>query len=293
MLPERFTPQYLRQLELFKLRARRAFLGSRQGGHISLKRGHGIEFSDYRQYQLGDNPRHIDWALYGRSERLYVKRFAEEQDLSLMILLDASASMSTPVADRKWDYAKDLALSLAYIALMEQDSVLLPMAGATTSPRYHGGRAIHRLSKDLADLQTGVENDLARAARSAASRLRFPCVAVVVSDFLMPLEECIQVFTPLRAKNLDITALQVLGPSDLDGPASDGVISAIDSESGELLEIAITPAVREEYRAHLTSHVASVREYLASAQITLVQADTRVALSEFVIQSLPRTGLLR
>ena len=75
-------------------------MGMRQGGHASIKRGQGIEFSDYRQYQLGDNPRYIDWGLYGRSDKLYVKRFSEEQDLSVLIILDTSASMVTPISNR-------------------------------------------------------------------------------------------------------------------------------------------------------------------------------------------------
>ena len=93
MLPEVFTPAILRQLEMLKLSSRRAFLGQRQGAHLSLKRGQGVEFYDYRKYELGDNPRHIDWGLYGRSERIYVKRFREEQSLSVLVLLDSSPSM--------------------------------------------------------------------------------------------------------------------------------------------------------------------------------------------------------
>ena len=101
-LPEAFTPEYLRQLELLRIRARRAFLGTKQGGHVSLKRGHGIEFSDFRQYQPGDDPRHIDWSVFARSERLYVKQFQEEQDLTVLLLIDSTASMVTPSNEKKW-----------------------------------------------------------------------------------------------------------------------------------------------------------------------------------------------
>ena len=79
---------FLKQLELLKINSRRSFLGSRQGGHASIKRGHGIEFSDYRKYVPGDDPRHIDWNVYARTERVYVKRFQEEQDLSVFIFLE-------------------------------------------------------------------------------------------------------------------------------------------------------------------------------------------------------------
>ena len=76
-----FDSSYLAQLELLRLESRNKFLGSRQGGHLSLKKGHGIEFSDYWQYEIGDNPRYIDWKAYGRTDKLYVKQFQEEQDL--------------------------------------------------------------------------------------------------------------------------------------------------------------------------------------------------------------------
>ncbi len=72
MLPESFTPQFLKQLELLKLNARRSFLGSRQGAHLSQKRGHGIEFSEYRKYELGDNPRYIDWGVYAQGIDNYI-----------------------------------------------------------------------------------------------------------------------------------------------------------------------------------------------------------------------------
>src|SRR5262245_21429064 len=116
MLPATFTPEFLRNLELFKIKARRAYLGNRQGGHISPKRGHGIEFSDFREYELGDNPRWIDWGVYARTDRLYVRRYQEEQNLSVLVVVDASHSMRTPPEDKKWESARDLALALSYVA---------------------------------------------------------------------------------------------------------------------------------------------------------------------------------
>ena len=98
MIPNTFTSEYLKSLELLKLKARRAFLGMREGGHTSIKRGHGIEFADYRKYELGDDLRHIDWGVYARSDRLYLKRFREERDLSLLLLVDGTNSMFVPEA---------------------------------------------------------------------------------------------------------------------------------------------------------------------------------------------------
>ena len=92
-LPPLFTPQFLARLETLRVRTRRRFLGSRPGGHLSLRRGSGLEFADYRPYTLGDDPRYIDWKLYSRTDRLYIKLFQEEEDLYTYLFLDLSASM--------------------------------------------------------------------------------------------------------------------------------------------------------------------------------------------------------
>ena len=147
MLPASFTPAFLSQLELLNLQSKRAYLGTRHGGHRSLKRGHGIEFSDYRVYVPGDNPRDIDWAVYARSDRLYVKRFQEEQALTVLVILDTSPSMTAVMADRKWERAREIGLALSYIALMQQDGVAICAPGYITTPTLWGVRAMHGLAK--------------------------------------------------------------------------------------------------------------------------------------------------
>ncbi len=87
MIPTLFTKEYFQQLETAKIRARKKFLGARQGGHISPRKGQGLEFSDYRQYELGDNPRNIDWNVYARSDRFVIKRFQEEESRSFLFMI--------------------------------------------------------------------------------------------------------------------------------------------------------------------------------------------------------------
>jgi uncharacterized protein (DUF58 family) len=293
MLPATFTPQYLRQLELFKLHSRRAFLGTRQGGHVSLKRGHGIEFSDYRQYELGDNPRHIDWGVYARSDRLYVKRFQEEQDLSVLILIDSSASMFTPAADKKWEQSRDIALSLAYVALLAQDNVMLAVPDAFYSPRYTGAGAIHQLGRALLELKLDGGRDFISNTPRAVSALRFPGVAVVLSDFLMPLEDIMRLFNMLRAKNLDITAIQVLGPNDLDPLRGMQEAFVVDSESGRELDLVLDGNMREGYQVVLEQHIKKLRTYFAEARIAFTQVDSNKGLSAVLVEHLSQIGLLQ
>ncbi|WKZ57600.1 MAG: DUF58 domain-containing protein [Bdellovibrionota bacterium] len=290
MLPANFTPAYLRQLELLKIRSRRAFLGSRQGGHVSPKRGHGIEFADYRKYELGDNPRHIDWGVYARSDRVYVKRFQEEQDLSVLVLLDDSASMDTPSGSGKWQRAKDIALSFAYIALMQQDRVCVSIPSSGDQPFSSGPRAIHRIAETLESATVGAQYDFLSSAQRAISRVGFPGVAIFISDLLMPLENTIAILDAMRARNLDITVVQLLGPEDRE--ISEGAMVAVDSETGEQLEIVVDQRLREEYRALMDSFNARLVDYFHSHSIAYVLCDARQPLTEFVVENLIRTGLV-
>lgn len=293
MLPETFTPQFLKQLELLTIHSRRAFLGTKQGGHVSLKRGHGIEFSDYRQYELGDNPRHIDWGVYARSDRLYIKRFQEEQDISLLVVLDTSASMVTPPQDRKWQRARDIALALAYVALLEQDTALVIPFKSKPQPALYGARAIHSAAQSLSQLKLGEVIDYVSEMRQAASRVRFPGIAVVISDFLVPFETIQSMFMPLQAKNLQITAIQVLGQSDIEPQFSDELTTVIDSESGEEVEVGAGPDAQLDYSHYLTEHNQRIETYLKSRGINFASGSTNQPLSDFIFESIARTGLLK
>lgn len=293
MLPKSFSPEYLRQLELMRIRARRAFLGTRQGGHQSIKRGHGIEFSDYRKYVLGDNPRHIDWGVFARNEKLYVKRFQEEQDLQVLIVIDGSASMITPDEDGKWQMACDIALSLIYIALMQHDTVRICVPGLFDSAAYSGGRAFHSASRDLMEVVPGERKDFLEGVRRGLSRMRFPGLAIFISDFLLPPETIRTSINAMRAKNLDITAIQVLGPHDLSPEYDRSTARFIDSETGEELLLSLDEESLAEYSYLLDKHNTALQEFLTENRISFSQALTTQGVREYVIHTLSQvSGLL-
>lgn len=292
-LPPAFTPDFLRQLELLKLRARRAFLGTRQGGHQSPKRGHGIEFSDYRTYEPGDDPRHIDWSVYARNERLYVKVFQEEQDVSVLLIVDGSPSMLTPEQDRKWETARDIAIALSYVALLQQDRVMCAVPGVFTSPFYQGGAAVHRLGRELNALRFTGGHEVLRGVQQAAARMRFPGIAVLISDFLMPFSDVEAICNVLRAKNLDITAVQVLGANDLKPLEQHEHVLAIDSETGEQIELSLNAEARADYDDLLAEHNERLQTFFASAQIAYAHAAAADGVRNFVIHKLANTALLQ
>ncbi len=293
MIPIALDDRFLKQLELLKLRARRSFLGTRQGGHLSLKRGHGMEFSDYRKYELGDNPRHIDWGVYARSDRLYVKRFQEEKDISVVIILDTSASMCTPADEGKWEMGRNLAIALSYIGLMEQDSVSLSALGELLTPSYYGGRAIHQLMLQVSKVNPGRNIDLQKEIALLATRLRHPGIAIFISDFLFPFENIERCFNTLRAKNLDITAIQLLSPSDILPMRERSEATVVDSETGEQFSIGMDDVSRKEYQYLLQTHNQRLKNFLYQSRIGYAQISSDQSLEDVVLKNLTLTGLLK
>src|SRR5277367_1280553 len=128
-LPAEFNSDFLARLEQLRIKTRREYAGSGKGGHLSPRRGTSLEFNDFRHYGLGDDVRYIDWGLYCRTDKLYIKLFKEEEGLLSYIFLDASASMGLPDGDRKFDLSIVLALALAYVALTSGDRVMIRVLG--------------------------------------------------------------------------------------------------------------------------------------------------------------------
>ena len=293
MLPEVFTPQYLAQLELLKIHSRRAYLGSRQGGHVSLKRGHGLEFSDFREYELGDSPRHIDWGLYGRTDKLYVKRFQEEQDLPVLIILDSSASMNAIPSDAKWEFACNLTLSLTYVGLIQQDTVTIAPLGEKILPRYNGARSIHRAHQALSRVKPAGVRQLDQEVRAIASRLSAPGKVFLISDLLVEFEIAERALNALRGRNLDITVIQVLGANDRDPLPKQEAIVARDSETAERVELNLDNKSRRKYQLLLDQHQQQLKDFCHSHQILFSVADSSTIVSNFIVERLPELGLLR
>ncbi|MBI3759014.1 MAG: DUF58 domain-containing protein, partial [Deltaproteobacteria bacterium] len=166
-LPEEFTPDFIARLDQLRIKTRREFAGLGKGSHLSPRRGSSLEFSDFRHYSEGDDFRYIDWGLYGRTDKLYIKLFKEEEDLLTYIFIDASASMGFPERDRKFESAVATALAIAYVALASGDRVMIRViSGRGTPPPpafVYGRHRIVELGRSLTAIRPGGEVDLAPA----------------------------------------------------------------------------------------------------------------------------------
>jgi uncharacterized protein (DUF58 family) len=293
MLPPALTPDLLRQLELFKIRTKRLFLGIRQGGHLSPKKGHGIEFSDYRNYELGDNPRGIDWGVYARSDKLYIRRYQEEQNISLLVIVDASPSMWTPLSDAKWEVARDIACAVSYLGLMEQERVTLCIPGVRLVPGVSGAAAVHRIGEELLSCrEPAAPHDSTREILAAVAKIKMPGVVVYISDFLAEVAATRTLFSLLQAKNLEVRALHVQGRHDRTpfNEGEEGV--AVDSETGEEVHVSYTPEVRARYEELLAAHGKALRTLCTSCGIAYGIVDAALPLEGSLIPLLETTGVI-
>src|SRR5213594_2960483 len=183
-----FSPEFLAQLERLSLLSRRAFRGSVRGERRSPRRGHSVEFADYRAYGVGDDLRYVDWNIYGRLDRLHVKLFVDEEDLCLHLLVDASASMGFG-APSKLYYAVRLAAALGFVGLVNFERVGLGVLRERVAegwPPTRGRAQVLPLMEFLARVEPGGVTGIDDGLANYAQRAREPGLVVLVSDLLDP-----------------------------------------------------------------------------------------------------------
>ena len=292
MITDPFTPSFFRRLQQLKIRTRRAFLGARQGGHRSLRKGHGLEFADFRAYAPGDDYRHIDWGVFGRTDRIYVREFREEQDLNVSVILDASASMAYPEGENKFEMAKYLALSLGYVALTDGDSVVFSILGQNNTVRFVGSRSLSGARKELEKVVPKGRFELLHEVRAAISKQRIPGKCFFVSDFFYPLEEIYPMLDHLRARNFEVCLIQILAPSELKLRADSSEVF-IDSETEEVLELSIDGSSAKDYAPELGRHIEALEYYANRTGMNYLLLSSAESVSDAVLSKFPEAGILK
>jgi hypothetical protein len=201
--------------------------------------------------------------------------------------------MTALPTDQKWERARDLSLSLAYMALIEQDTVIYSIPGLLEPSTYAGAKAIHVLGDRVIKAIPGGNPTLAREIQRCASRVRFPGKAILISDFMMPSDEIEKMLQPLRAKNLDISAIQVIGRHDAE-PFLDLANPAVkDSETGEVVLLSQDPETMAAYEELFENHNRRVSDVMRASQIQFARMNPAEDLLEFLISNLTAIGLLR
>jgi uncharacterized protein (DUF58 family) len=294
-LPDEFTPGFLARLEKLRIRTRQRYAGLGRGMHLSPKRGSSLEFNDYRHYSPGDDFRYIDWGLYGRSDKLYIKLFQEEEDLLTYIFVDASASMAYPAGDRKFESALLTALALAYVALASGDRVMVRVlggSGAKIDPSFVNGRhRIVELARRLRDVKPGGQFDFANSLASELIAIRRAGKVFIVSDFLMLLNSVTRGLGMFTAASMDLTAVQILGGREINGQGLDGDVEVVDSESGERLRVSIGDRERKQYRETMLRLTREIKSFCLKRGLHYSLYTTDNDFEQFFVRAVADLGL--
>jgi len=286
-----FDDDFLSRLEYLSLVSRRAFQGQMMAQRRSRQLGTGIEFADHRQYTAGDDFRYLDWNLYARHGELLLKRFQEEQDLHVYLLLDCSRSMLSGDG-RKFDLARQLTAALAYIALADLDRVAVcAFADGVLHefPLTRGKARIVSLLEFLERLQAdGDGTSLNQLVSQFAARSPRPGLAVVLSDLFAP-DGYTEAIDRLRFQKFEPHLVQIHGPDEAD-PQLLGDVELIDAETGEVRQLTITEQQIRSYRNAFANFLKSLSAYCLDNGLGCSITDSSRPYDELVLQMLRFSG---
>ncbi|KKN19418.1 hypothetical protein LCGC14_0945960 [marine sediment metagenome] len=301
MLGDIFNANFLRKLESLCIECKRTYSGTRKGSYEMVnKKGTSVEFADYQAYVPGDDFRYIDWNIYVRLDKLLVKTFKEEVELSVHILLDSSKSMLFPKEDKKFDYAKDLVIALSYIALSSKNSVSIATlsdenkTSRNKTPFLQQKENIFMMADFLRGLTPEGELDLVNSILKYVFKVKGRRgTVVVISDFMMKPEVYVKALNFLRFKNFDIKVIQILGATELDPFAKIKRGQIVDVETNEKKIINLSESNRKLYKNYLEEHNRQLRHFCRTNRIVYSLAKTNVNFEDFILRELPRIGFIR
>ncbi len=311
------TPQILRQLEQFQLLAARRARSSARGERRSRARGQSVEFADYRNYVPGDDFRYLDWNLYGRLDRLFLKLYEEERELPVRIFLDASESM-TFGSPRKFDFARRIAAAIGYVALCGFDRVSVIPFPTTPGPApinpaatpadlgaarpdatsaasfetatraalrsVRGKRSAMAFFRNLTALTAGGSANLNESLRRGALEARQAGVAVVLSDFLDP-EGYESGLAALVSRGFHVDVVQILAPDEVN-PGTFGDLRLVDAETGRMQEVTFGRFRLKAYQQSVANYIQRLREFCTARGINFFSATSETSLQDLLLKQL-------
>jgi uncharacterized protein (DUF58 family) len=274
-------PRVLARIGNLELLARTVVDGFINGLHRAPYLGMSLDFAEHRAYYPGDDIRRIDWRVFARTERYYVKEFEADTNADFMVLLDVSRSMRySGVGIPKLDYAKYLAASLSYFSREQRDRVGIltfdsGIVDYVPASAKHLDTVLHTLDRATAERPGALDTSL----RAATELLRRRGLAVLISDLYDEPKRVQSAVGMLRHRGHDVIVCHILDRTELeldgtvDGVALDSVTSLLDLESGERMPV-LTPRVREQYRALVQQHIAELRRLLTEVRVDYALFDT-------------------
>lgn len=312
-LEELLSPEVAARISRLDITSRKVFSGKLKGERRSKRRGESVEFADHRPYVVGDDLRHIDWNIFGRLDRLFLKLFLEEEDLSLHIVVDCSASMDAGEPS-KFVFAQRLAAAMGYIGLVNLNRVAVSAIGSRAADAVfekgsnnpndasevglisslrdlRGKRRLQDLSAYLMGLEPSGGTRFTDGCKRVALSRRGKGVMLLISDFFVK-EGYETGLRLLKGHGYDLFAIQVLSPQEMQ-PTLGGDLRLKDMEDGDTAEVTISAPLLKKYTQILNAYCNRLHEFCAQRDIVHMTVKSDTPVDTFVLEYLRRRGLVR
>jgi uncharacterized protein (DUF58 family) len=285
-------PAFMARLDQLDIMSRKILAGKMKGERRSKRRGQSVEFADFRNYVVGDDLRFIDWNIYARLDKLFLKLFLEEEDLALYVLIDMSRSMDYG-QPHKALYAKQVAAALGYIGLVNYNRVnVVAMADKVVAETgaMRGRRRVAHMIDFISRLEPGGPSHFAEACKRFALANRQKGVCLFVSDFFDKggYENGLRY---VAGGKYDLFCVQTLSPQEIE-PDLQGDLKLRDMEDDDMAEVSITQPLMKKYKANLNAYCLSLKDYITRRGGTYLFSSTAVGFDTLVLNYLRERGLL-
>jgi uncharacterized protein (DUF58 family) len=286
-------PKFLARLEQLELVSRKIFLGRMKGERRSKRKGQSVEFADYRNYVVGDDLRHLDWNLFARLDKVFIRLFMEEEDLHVYLLIDNSLSMDfgNPT---KLHFAKQIAAALGFVGLVNADRVVVEAFNdrlVQSMPAARGRRSVWRLMEFLQKLEPAGPSDLKRSLRTFSLKCSGKGIVILLSDFMDKggYEDALRY---LIARQLDIYVVHVLSQEEIE-PDVVGDLRLTDIEDEDVAEITVTGPLLKRYKQNLAAYRGALQEFCTRRGVAYLFTSNQVPFERLVLTYLRQRGLVR
>lgn len=287
------SPKLLARLERMELVSRKIFRGRMKGERRSKRKGQSVEFADFRNYVAGDDLRFIDWNLYARLDKLFLKLFLEEEDLHFFALIDASRSMDFG-DPTKLQYAKQLAAALGYVGLCRADRVKMEAIGCSISnpgPVLRGRHSLWRMVNHLNSIEPVHDVPLAEGLKQFCLRNTGKGIVVLLTD-LMDKQGYEAALRLLVAQQMDVYVIHLLSPEELK-PELVGDLKLVDVEDRDVREISVSRHLMKRYEDTVQQFLNEARSFCSKRDIVYMSASTEVPVERVITGYLTQRGLVR
>jgi uncharacterized protein (DUF58 family) len=279
--------EFTKKLKALTLRARHDYPGQKIGERLVKRSGGSVEFKDFKEYEPGDDIRFIDWNLWARLDKLFIKLFHNEENQHVSILLDCSRSM---LYGNKWNYALQIAAAISYITLEQEDALHLNLFNRSLLPGYiegsnpaHYSRIANALAEITPDQESNIEDSVELYSKSTLQK----GMLFIISDFLYPDTQISTALKKLQWMGFETSMFQVLCDEEI-MPSFQGPVELMDLETRKRMELSVTKELLLEYQKTCQEHLSTVEKLARKHGMHYALAMSSESFDHFILRQLAR-----